>query len=109
MTIARSQIVDVQTTRYYHCISKVVRGAFLMGDGYEHRKVWVEKRLELLANNYAVSVAGFAIMDNHLHVLVYSDNYFSRTCCQNRLVRAGPLDLLVDHESIPRVTLRFIA
>jgi REP element-mobilizing transposase RayT len=43
-----------------------------MGDGYEHRKVWVEKRLELLANNYAVSVAGFAIMDNHLHVLVYS-------------------------------------
>jgi hypothetical protein len=53
MTVARNQIVDVQTTRYYHCISKVVRGAFLMGDGYEHRKVWVEKRLELLANNYA--------------------------------------------------------
>jgi hypothetical protein len=48
MTVARNQIVDVLTTRYYHCISKVVRGAFLMGDGYEHRKVWVEKRLELL-------------------------------------------------------------
>jgi hypothetical protein len=40
MTVARNQIVDAQTTRYYYCISKVVRGAFLMGDGYEHRKVW---------------------------------------------------------------------
>jgi hypothetical protein len=53
MTVARNQIADVQATCYYHCISKFVRGAFLMGDCYEHRKVWVEKRLELLSNNYA--------------------------------------------------------
>jgi REP element-mobilizing transposase RayT len=46
------------------------------GDG--HRKRWVEKRLELLANNYALSVAGFAIMDNHLHVLVRRDRMLNR-------------------------------
>jgi hypothetical protein len=62
MTVARNQIVDVQTTRYYHYISKVVRGAFLIGDGYEHRKRWVEKRLKLLANNDAVSDYGFALL-----------------------------------------------
>jgi hypothetical protein len=51
MTAASNQIVDVQATRYYHCISKVVQGAFLMCDGYEDRKFWVEKRLELQAYN----------------------------------------------------------
>jgi REP element-mobilizing transposase RayT len=87
MTIARSQIVDVQTTRYYHCISKVVRGAFLMGVGYEHRKRWVEQRLEHLANNYAVSVAGFAIMDNHLHVLVRLDPEIARSWSDEEVLR----------------------
>jgi hypothetical protein len=51
MTVVRNQIVDVQATRYYHSIAKVGRRAFLMDSGYEHRKVWVEQRLELLANN----------------------------------------------------------
>jgi hypothetical protein len=34
MTAASNQIVDVQAARYDHCISKVGRGAFLMGSGY---------------------------------------------------------------------------
>jgi len=67
--MARNQLVDVSLTRYYHCISRCVRGAFLCGEGFEHRKVWIEKRLELLAECFAVSVCGFAVMDNHLHVL----------------------------------------
>jgi hypothetical protein len=44
-----------------------------MGEGYEHRKVWVEKRSKLLANNYAASVAGVAIIENHSHILVKLD------------------------------------
>ena len=32
-----------------------------------------EDRLELLAENFAVSVCGFSLMDNHLHVLVRLD------------------------------------
>ena len=43
MTTARGQIVDTDLTRYYHCISRCVRGAFLCGDGYEHRKDWIEQ------------------------------------------------------------------
>lgn len=71
MATARSKIVDPSITRYYHCISKCVRGAFLCG--LEHRKYWLEKRLEHLASLFAVSVAGFTVMDNHLHVLVRLD------------------------------------
>lgn len=73
MTVARSQLVDVEVSRYYHCISRCVRRAFLCGEGYEHRKQWIEDRLELLAGNFAVSVCGFSVMDNHLHVLVRLD------------------------------------
>ena len=70
MTTARRELIDVELTRYYHCISRAVRKAFLLGEGYEHRKVWIENRLELLATHFAVSVAGFAIMNNHLHLLL---------------------------------------
>ena len=73
MTTARRDIVDLNVTRYYHTISKCVRGAHLCGGIYEHRKVWLEKRLEFLASQFAVSVASFVIMDNHLHVLVRLD------------------------------------
>jgi len=45
----------------------------LCGEGFEHRKQWIEDRLELLASCFAVSVCGFAVMDNHLHVLVRLD------------------------------------
>jgi REP element-mobilizing transposase RayT len=70
MTAARSQLVDVSVTRYYHCISRCVRRAFLCGEGFEHRKQWIEDRLQTLSECFAASVCGFAVMDNHLHVLV---------------------------------------
>ena len=70
MTVARSQLVDLEVTPYYHCISECVRGAHLCGEVYEHRKVWIEKRLEELAGIFALSVSGFSVMGSHLHVLV---------------------------------------
>ena len=73
MTLPRKMLVDLEVTRYYHCISRCVRRAFLCGEGSQHRKQWIEDRLELLARNFAVSVCGFSVMDNHLHVLVRLD------------------------------------
>ncbi len=62
MTVARSQLVDVSVTRYYHCISRCVRRAFLCGEGFEHRKQWIEDRLQTLSGCFTVSVCGFAVM-----------------------------------------------
>jgi REP element-mobilizing transposase RayT len=77
MTTARKNLVDVSVTRWYHCISRCVRAAFLMGSeadsGGLDRKQWIENRLQLLADNFSVSVGGFAVMDNHLHVLCRLD------------------------------------
>jgi REP element-mobilizing transposase RayT len=50
-----------------------VRRAFLLGEGPDDRKKWVENRLEELAEVFAISVGGFSLMDNHLHVLVRLD------------------------------------
>jgi len=73
MTIARAQLVDPTLTRWYHCITRCVRRAFLLGEGGFDRKQWIEDRLRHLAEIFSISVGGFAVMDNHLHVLVRID------------------------------------
>ena len=70
MTIARAHLVDPAVTRWYHCVTRCVRRAFLLGEGMHDRKSWIEHRLEELAEIFSVAVAGFAILDNHLHLLV---------------------------------------
>lgn len=87
MTMARELLVDVQVTRYYHCISRCVRRAMLCGEGFEHRKQWIENRLQTLAGCFAVSVCGFAVLDNHLHVLVRLDPHSADDWSDEEIVR----------------------
>ena len=70
MTMARGELVDSTVTPYYHCISRCVRRAFLCGEGCEHRKQWIEDRLRELDSIFAVEVAAYAVLDNHLHVVL---------------------------------------
>jgi hypothetical protein len=73
MAIARARLVDLSVSRWYHCLWRCVRKAFLLGEGADNRKAWIENRLEELAQIFAVTVGGFSAMDNHLHVLVRLD------------------------------------
>jgi putative transposase len=61
MAIARAQLVDVALTRWYHCVMRCVRRAFLLGEGDHNRKQWLQNRLEELAEIFAVSVGGFSV------------------------------------------------
>jgi hypothetical protein len=73
MAIARAHLVNPALARWYHCITRCVRRAFLLVEGKDDRKNWIEERLETLAQIFAVAVGGFAVMDNHLHLLLRID------------------------------------
>ncbi len=99
----RSQQVSVADTPYYHVISRCVRRTFLCGrdnstgQNYEHRRLWIEDRIRLLASVFALDVAAYAVMSNHYHVVVKispsdvdgwsNDEVLERWCCLYK----GPL------------------
>lgn len=72
----RKLLIDESVAGYYHCLERCVRQAFLMGRSrkekkkYEHRKEWIERRVEFLAGQMAVEVFGCTVMSNHLHLIL---------------------------------------
>ena len=87
MTIARAELVDPAVTRWFHCITRCVRRAFLLGEGDSNRKQWIKHRLEELAQIFAISVGGFAVLDNHMHVLVRLDSELAAGWSDEEVVR----------------------
>jgi hypothetical protein len=87
MAIARAQLVDVSLTRWYHCVTRCVRRAFLLGEGDYNRREWLENRLEELADIFAVAVGGFSVMNNHLHLLLRLDPEVAQSWSDDEVVR----------------------
>ena len=73
MTIAREKIIPLGTAPWVHCISRCVRRAWLLGKGKDHRRQWVEDRMRYLVGCFAVDVASYAVMANHLHLVIRLD------------------------------------
>ena len=79
MGYPRSQLVVSGAVGTYHCVSRCVRRAFLCGEdaltgrSFEHRKGWIEDRLIELAEVFSVSLLAYAVMSNHVHVVLRVD------------------------------------
>ncbi|AXR00115.1 transposase [Pseudoalteromonas piscicida] len=80
MATARKRQISLTDTKYYHCISRCVRRAFLCGEdkftgkSYEHRRDWVEEKLLMLATVFCIDVCAYAVMSNHTHIVLYVDD-----------------------------------
>ena len=93
MTYARSQLVDESTPGFYHCMSRCVRRSFLCGEdhytgqNFDHRKAWIEDRMFLLAECFSVSLYAYAVMSNHLHVVLRVDPVTASEWSDEEVVR----------------------
>ncbi len=64
---------------HFHCTARVVQQMFLCGQdklsgrNYDHRRDWIVDRIEELTTIFAVDVHSYAVMSNHLHLVVTVD------------------------------------
>lgn len=79
MTQARSQLIPPGSPGSFHCVQRCVRRAFLCGidqytgRSFEHRKTWIEDRIHLVAECFTVAIQAYAVMSNHLHLVLQMD------------------------------------
>ncbi len=76
MTQARSKQMDYDKPGYYHVMGRCVRRAWLCGEdeltkiNYDYRKIWVRDQTKHLSENFYVEIGAYAVMSNHLHLVV---------------------------------------
>lgn len=73
---ARGEVFDPLEVSAWHCINRCVRRCFLCGQDpvsgkyFDHRKRWLEQRLQILARHFGIDLLGFAILSNHFHLVL---------------------------------------
>ena len=76
--VPREEVFAPDEVAIVHVMNRVVRRCFLLGDdpvtgkNYDHRKVWMEERLQQLAACFGIDLLVFAILSNHFHIVLRS-------------------------------------
>ena len=76
MTYPRCNLFEPGQAGAYHCVSRCVRRAWLCGiesytgKSFEHRKPVVEARIHQLGEIFAVGIHAYAVMSNHVHLVL---------------------------------------
>jgi hypothetical protein len=93
MGYPRAYLVDPEAPGFFHCVSRCVRRAWLCGDDpvsgldFDHRRGWIEQRLIDLAQSFAVGLYAWAVMSNHVHVVLYVDPTVARNWSDEEIAR----------------------
>ncbi len=92
MPKARKSLISLEDTPYYHCVSRCVRRSFLCGkdtltgNSYEHRRLWVEKRLITLSQVFSIDLCAYAVMSNHTHVVLRVNQAAAASWSQHQVI-----------------------
>lgn len=76
MRKARCEVIDPAEVNLVHVCSRTVRRCYLFGDdpltgkNFDHRKQWIEERLEHFAAHFGIDLLTFAVMSNHFHLIL---------------------------------------
>ncbi|MFN7732570.1 MAG: hypothetical protein ACK5OB_11755, partial [Pirellula sp.] len=72
----RAELFEPNQVCIVHCIQRCVRRAFLAGEdavtgrNYDFRREWIRERLECLASVFGLDVLTYAILSNHMHIIL---------------------------------------
>ena len=72
----RSELFVPEEVCIVHCVQRCVRRAFLAGvdpvsgKDFEFRREWIRRRLEVLASVFGIDILAYAIMSNHMHLVL---------------------------------------
>lgn len=88
----RKQLISLEATPYYHCVSRRVRRAFLCGTDsegrcFEHRRGWIEKLILDQAQVFCIDIAAYAVMSNHFHVVLHVSQQRARSLTNLEVVQ----------------------
>ena len=90
MPTARKDQVNLNLCRYYHCVSRCVRRAFLCGQDsltgrqFDHRKQWLVRLMHEMAQVFAIRICAYAVMSNHYHLVLYVDTEQAQSWSHHR-------------------------
>jgi hypothetical protein len=76
--LARAELFSPDEMVCVHVMNRAVRRCFLMGSdpltgkNFDHRKLWMERKLQQQAAHFGIDLLGSSIMDNHFHLVLRS-------------------------------------
>ena len=111
MARPRCKQIDLKNGGFVHLGARCVRQAFicgvdlLTGKDFSHRRDWIEQRLLFLASVFSVEIFGYAILDNHYHLLA---NFMPKEAKQWSAEEVARRWLLLYPKKTPEATEQFI-
>ena len=105
MVRPRSEKMPEGTPGTFHVVSRCTRRSFLMGDDKEHRRDWVVQELAELLGSFAIDLHAYAVMSNHVHLVLRPRPDKVASMSAERVARVGmalmPIRTGVADEKLP--------